>query len=60
MLATINFATRNTDMPPPRVTLCRRCKRIISAEGVLSKSKFLKTPFPRTLNRQDNSKVLNG
>jgi DNA replication protein DnaC len=45
VLAAINFATRNTDMPPPSATLCRRRKRIIRAEGVLSKSKFLKTPF---------------
>jgi hypothetical protein len=44
LLAAINFATRNTDMPPPSSTLCCRRKRIIRAEGVLSKSKFLKTP----------------
>jgi hypothetical protein len=45
LLAAINFATRNTDMPPPSATLCCRRKRIIRAEGVISKSKFLKTPF---------------
>ena len=49
MLAAINFATRNTDMPPPSATLCRRRKRIIRAEGVLSKSKFLKTPAGASL-----------
>jgi hypothetical protein len=48
LLAAINLATRNTDMPPPSATLCRRRKRIIRAEGVLSKSKFLKTRFAGT------------
>jgi hypothetical protein len=33
-------------------TLCRRCKRIIRAEGVLSKSKFPKRRFSCTTNER--------
>jgi len=37
LLAAINSATQFTDMPPPSATLCRRCKRMSSGLGDLSR-----------------------
>ena len=45
MLAATNSATCGNMMPPRIATLCRQCKHIIRAQGVLSTSKFPKTPF---------------